>query len=259
MAIGLIGRKCGMTRIFTEDGASVPVTVIEAQANRISQIKTITSDGYNAVQMASGTVKANRLSKTIAGHFAATKTEPGKAINEFRYEESDENIFEVGKEIKVDIFKEGQKVDVTGKTIGKGFAGTVKRHNFSMQDATHGNSLSHRAPGSIGQNQTPGRVFKGKKMAGHMGNVRRTVQNLEVIKVDLERNLILVKGAVPGHEGSEVIVKLAVKYKDQKITIKKPPEPQVEETSPEPQVEETSPEPQASVKDDESSDSKENT
>jgi len=275
MAIGLIGKKCGMTRIFTEDGVSVPVTVIEAQTNRISQLKTLTTDGYNAVQMASGTVKTNRLSKTVAGHFAATKTEPGRNINEFRCEESDVNAFEVGMEIKVDIFEEGQKVDVTGKTIGKGFAGTVKRHNFSMQDATHGNSLSHRAPGSIGQNQTPGRVFKGKKMAGHMGNVRRTIQNLDVIKVDLERNLILVKGAVPGHEGSEVIIKLAVKSKDQKITIKKPVEPKVqesqevqsEETSTEPkaqesqevQSEETSTEPEESVKDDDHADSKENT
>jgi len=258
MAIGLIGKKCGMTRIFTEDGASVPVTVIEAQTNRISQLKTTLKDGYNAIQTSSGVVKTNRLSKTVAGHYAATKTEPGKNINEFRCKESDLEAFELSAEIKVDIFEEGQKVDVTGKTIGKGFAGTVKRHNFSMQDATHGNSLSHRAPGSIGQNQTPGRVFKGKKMAGHMGNVRRTVQNLEIMKVDLERNLILVKGGVPGHEGSKVIVKLAVKCKDQKITNKKLVEPEAKESQ-EVQSEETSTEPEESVESADSADSKENT
>ena len=219
VSIGLIGKKCGMTRIFTEEGSSVPVTVIEALPNRISQLKEKTNDGYNAVQLSSGNVKKSRMSKAIAGHFASTKTKPGKNINEFRILEDDQNDYKLGMELTVNIFEKGQKVDVTGKTIGKGFAGTVKRHNFSMQDATHGNSLSHRAPGSIGQNQTPGRVFKGKKMAGHMGNVQRTVQNLEIIDIDIERNLLMIKGAIPGHPGSDVIIKLAVKRNDQVITI----------------------------------------
>ena len=213
MTMGLVGRKRGMTRVFTEDGASVPVTVIEAQPNRITQVKTVETDGYRALQVAAGSRKASRVSKPEAGHFAAAKVEAGDLLTEFRLDDSDEGEFEQGGELKVDLFEEGQKVDVIGTSIGKGFAGTVKRHNFSMQDATHGNSLSHRAPGSIGQNQTPGRVFKGKKMAGHMGNVRRTVQNLEVVRVDAERNILLIKGAVPGHKGGQVVVRPAIKTK----------------------------------------------
>jgi large subunit ribosomal protein L3 len=213
MTMGLVGRKCGMTRVFTDDGASIPVTVIEAQPNRITQVKTVETDGYRALQVAAGSRKASRVSKPAAGHFAAAKVEAGDLLTEFRLADSDKADFEIGGEIRVDLFAEGQKVDVIGTSIGKGFAGTVKRHNFSMQDATHGNSLAHRAPGSIGQNQTPGRVFKGKKMSGHMGNVRRTVQNLEVVRVDAERNVLLIKGAVPGHAGGKVIVRPAIKAK----------------------------------------------
>ncbi len=209
MTIGLIGRKRGMTRIFTEDGASIPVTVIEALPNRVTQVKSVESDGYRAIQVTNGSVKASRVSKPLAGHFANAKVEAGVRLREFRLD-GDEN-FELGSELKVDRFEEGQKVDVIGTSLGKGFAGGVKRHNFSMQDATHGNSLSHRAPGSIGQNQTPGRVFKGKKMAGHMGNVRRTAQNLLLVRVDTERNLLLVRGAVPGYDGADVVVQPAVK------------------------------------------------
>ena len=211
MTMGLVGRKCGMTRIFTEDGESIPVTVIEAQPNRITQVKTVENDGYRALQVTAGSKKPSRVSKSKAGHFAAAKVEAGDLMAEFRLDDADEGDFELGTEIKVETFSEGQKVDVIGTSIGKGFAGVVKRYNFSMQDATHGNSLSHRAPGSIGQNQTPGRVFKGKKMAGHMGNVRRTIQNLEVVRVDAERNLLLIKGAVPGHRGGRVIVRPAIK------------------------------------------------
>jgi large subunit ribosomal protein L3 len=198
--MGLVGRKCGMTRVFTDDGVSIPVTVIEAQPNRITQVKTVETDGYRALQVAAGSRKASRVSKPAAGHFAAA--------------DGDKADFEIGAELRVDLFAEGQKVDVIGTSIGKGFAGTVKRHNFSMQDATHGNSLAHRAPGSIGQNQTPGRVFKGKKMSGQMGNVRRTVQNLEVVRVDAERNVLLIKGAVPGHAGGKVIVRPAIKARN---------------------------------------------
>ncbi len=211
MTMGLVGRKCGMTRVFNEDGDSIPVTVIEAQPNQITQVKTVENDGYRALQVSAGKRKASRVSKPQAGHFAQAKVEAGDLIKEFRLDESDAGEFEMGHEIKVDLFEVGQKVDVIGTSIGKGYAGTVKRHNFRTQDATHGNSLSHRAPGSIGQNQTPGRVFKGKKMSGHMGNVRSTVQNLEVVRVDAERNLLLVKGAVPGHRGGRVIVRPAVK------------------------------------------------
>ncbi|MGB5628520.1 MAG: 50S ribosomal protein L3 [Woeseiaceae bacterium] len=213
MTMGLVGRKCGMTRVFTDEGISIPVTVIEAQPNRITQVKTVEVDGYSALQVAAGSRKASRVSKPAAGHFAAAKVEAGDLITEFRLDGADEGKFEKGGELKVDLFQEGQKVDVIGTSIGKGFAGTVKRHNFSMQDATHGNSLSHRAPGSIGQNQTPGRVFKGKKMSGHMGNVRRTAQNLEVVRVDAERNILLIKGAVPGHAGGKVVVRPAIKAK----------------------------------------------
>jgi large subunit ribosomal protein L3 len=214
--MGLVGRKCGMTRVFTEDGISIPVTVIEAQPNRITQVKSVENDGYRALQVTAGERKASRVNRPEAGHFAKAKVEAGDLITEFRLTAGDkpqEGEFEAGQEIKVDLFEEGQKVDVTGTTIGKGYAGTVKRHNFRTQDATHGNSLSHRAPGSIGQNQTPGRVFKGKKMSGHMGNVRRTAQNLEVVRVDADRNLLLIKGAVPGHKGGRVIVRPSVKVR----------------------------------------------
>jgi len=211
MTMGLVGRKCGMTRVFTDDGVSIPVTVVEAQPNRITQVKTVENDGYRALQVVAGSRKASRVVKPAAGHFAAAKVEAGDLITEFRLDDSDDSEFAPGNELNVDLFEEGQKVDVIGTSIGKGFAGAIKRHNFSMQDATHGNSLAHRAPGSIGQNQTPGRVFKGKKMAGHMGNVRRTIQNLEVVRVDNERNLLLIKGAVPGHRGGSVIVRPAVK------------------------------------------------
>ncbi len=214
MTMGLVGRKCGMTRVFTEDGVSIPVTVIEAQPNRITQVKTVDNDGYSALQVTAGSRKASRVSKSEAGHFAAAKVEAGDLNTEFRIDAGDQpedGEFAAGQEIKVSLFEVGQKVDVIGTTIGKGFAGAIKRHNFSMQDATHGNSLAHRAPGSIGQNQTPGRVFKGKKMAGHMGNVQRTAQNLVVVRVDEERNLLLIKGAVPGHSGSRVVVKPSIK------------------------------------------------
>ena len=212
MTMGLVGRKCGMTRVFTEDGESIPVTVIEARPNRITQVKTADTDGHSALQVTAGSKKASRVSKSAAGHFASAKVEAGDLMAEFRLvDDANAGEFEAGNEIKVDLFEEGQKVDVTGTSIGKGFAGAVKRHNFSMQDATHGNSLSHRAPGSIGQNQSPGRVFKGKKMAGHMGNVRRTTQNLVIVRVDSERNVLLIKGAVPGHAGGRVIVRPAVK------------------------------------------------
>ena len=214
MTMGLVGRKCGMTRVFTDEGVSIPVTVIEAQPNRITQVKTVETDGYRALQVTAGSRKASRVSKPEAGHFAAAKVEAGDLMTEFRLDEKDTGEFENGGELKVDLFEEGQKVDVIGTSIGKGFAGAIKRHNFSMQDATHGNSLAHRAPGSIGQNQTPGRVFKGKKVAGHMGNVRRTAQNLTVVRVDEDRNLLLVKGAVPGHKGGRVIVRPAVKAKN---------------------------------------------
>ena len=217
MTMGLVGRKCGMTRIFTDDGISIPVTVIEAQPNRITQVKTVENDGYRALQVSAGNRKASHVSKPEAGHFAAAKVEAGDLMTEFRLdadEQPEEGEFAPGMEIKVDLFTEGQKVDVIGTTIGKGFAGVIKRHNFSMQDATHGNSLAHRAPGSIGQNQTPGRVFKGKKMSGHMGNVRRTAQNLEVVRVDAERHLLLIRGAVPGHSGARVVVRPAVKARN---------------------------------------------
>jgi len=216
MTMGLVGRKCGMTRVFTEDGVSIPVTVIEAQPNRITQVKTVEIDGYRALQVTAGSRKASRVRKPAAGHFAAAKVEAGDQLAEFRLDDADETDFQIGTEVRVDLFAEGQKVDVIGTSIGKGFAGVIKRWNFSMQDATHGNSLAHRAPGSIGQNQTPGRVFKGKKMAGHMGNVRRTVQNLEVVRVDAEKNILLIKGAVPGHAGGSVVVRPAIKARNAK-------------------------------------------
>ncbi len=209
MTIGLIGRKRGMTRVFSEDGVSTPVTVIEVEPNRVSQLKTVDTDGYNAIQVTVGERKASRVSKPQAGHFAKAQTAAGRKVAEFRVEDFAE--LELGAEIKVDIFEAGQKIDVAGITKGKGFAGVVKRYGFRGGDATHGNSLSHRAPGSIGQCQTPGRVFKGKKMAGHMGDKQRTLQNLSVVRVDAERNLILVKGSVPGATGSDVIIRPAVK------------------------------------------------
>ena len=217
MTTGIVGRKCGMTRVFTDDGISIPVTVIEAQPNRITQVKTVETDGYRALQVTAGEKKPSRVSKPQAGHFASAKVEAGDLITEFRLgadDQPEEGEFEAGQELKVDLFEEGQKVDVVGTTIGKGYAGTVKRHNFRTQDATHGNSLAHRAPGSIGQNQTPGRVFKGKKMSGHMGNVRRTAQNLEVVRIDADRNLLLIKGAVPGHKGGRVLVRPSVKARN---------------------------------------------
>ncbi|MGF1713398.1 50S ribosomal protein L3 [Photobacterium chitinilyticum] len=207
--IGLIGRKVGMTRVFTEDGVSIPVTVVEVEANRVSQVKSVETDGYNAIQVTTGTKKANRVSKPQAGHFAKAGVEAGRGLWEFRLDNGEE--FAVGAELNVELFNEIKKVDVTGTSKGKGFQGAVKRWNFRTQDMTHGNSLSHRAPGSIGQCQTPGRVFKGKKMAGHMGAERVTTQNLEIVRVDAERNLLLIKGAVPGSIGGNVIVKPAVK------------------------------------------------
>ena len=210
MALGLVGRKVGMTRIFTEDGVSIPVTVIEATPNRVTQVKSEATDGYNALQVTAGEKKASRVNKPEAGHFAKAGVEAGRGLWEFRLS-GDEGDFEVGNEITVEVFNDVKKVDVTGTSKGKGFQGGVKRWNFSMQDATHGNSLSHRAPGSIGQNQAPGKVFKGKKMAGHMGAERVTTQNLEVVRVDAERGLLLVKGAVPGAVNGDVIVKPAVK------------------------------------------------
>ena len=211
MAIGLIGRKCGMTRIFTEDGVSIPVTVIEVDPNRVTQVKTDDIDGYRALQVTVGSRRPSRVNKAAAGHFAKADVTPGRGLWEMRLANGEAEDIALGSEIKVDIFAAGQKVDIAGTTIGKGFAGGVKRHNFAMQDATHGNSLSHRAPGSIGQCQTPGRVFKGKKMAGQMGNVKRTAQNLEVVRVDVDRNLLLVKGAVPGAKGSDVVVHCSIK------------------------------------------------
>lgn len=209
MSIGLVGRKSGMTRVFTEEGNSVPVTVVEVQPNRVTQIKTPERDGYSAVQVTAGSRKTNRVSKAEAGHYAKANTGAGDGLWEFRTLELEE--IELGSEIKVDRFQVGEKVDVTGTSKGKGFQGGVKRHNFSMQDATHGNSISHRAPGSIGQCQTPGKVWKGKKMAGQMGSVRKTVQSLEVVRVDLDNNLLLIKGAVPGATGTNVVVKPAIK------------------------------------------------
>jgi large subunit ribosomal protein L3 len=210
MTIGLVGRKSGMTRVFTEDGASIPVTVIEVQPNRVTQVKDSDSDGYRAIQVTAGSRRASRVSKSAAGHFAKAGVEAGRGLWELRLSADDEAP-EVGAELTVDTFEAGQKVDVAGKSKGKGFQGAIKRWNFSMQDATHGNSLSHRSAGSIGQCQTPGRVWKGKKMAGHMGSENVTTQGLEVVRVDTERNLLLIKGAVPGAPGGDVIVRPAVK------------------------------------------------
>ncbi len=213
MSIGLVGRKVGMSRVFTEAGASVPVTVIEVEPNRITQVKTDETDGYNAIQVTTGARKASRVTKPMAGHYAKAGVEAGRGLWEFRLDSEEIANYEAGKEVETSIFEAGQKVDVTGINRGFGFQGGIKRHNFSGLDNSHGNSISHRSNGSIGQCQTPGRVFKGKKMSGHMGNVQRTMQNLEVVRVDAERNLILVKGAVPGAKGGDLVIKPAVKAK----------------------------------------------
>ena len=211
MAIGLVGRKAGMTRVFTDAGVTVPVTVIEVLPNRVTQVKDKAKDGYRSVQVTYGTRRPQLYSKALNGHYAAAKVAPGKALVEFRLDATDKAEITTGTEIKADMFKEGESVDVTGTTIGKGFAGTMKRHNFGGMPATHGVSLTHRSPGSIGMRQTPGRVFKGRRMSGHMGVVRRTTENLKVVVVDLERNLLLIRGAVPGAEGGQVIVRPSVK------------------------------------------------
>jgi len=207
MPLGVVGKKVGMTRVFTEDGASVPVTVLHVDSNRVTQLKQQESDGYNAVQVAYGARKPSRVNKALTGHYAKASVASGEGMYEFRLTEGDEVELELGSEIKADLFAEGQKVQVTGISKGKGFAGTIKRHNFRGQDATHGNSISHRVPGSTGMCQTPGRVFKGKKMAGHMGSEQVSTKNLTIVKVDTDRDLILIKGAVPGAKGGRVIVK----------------------------------------------------
>jgi large subunit ribosomal protein L3 len=211
MKIGLIGRKRGMTRVFTEEGNSVPVSVIEVSPNRVTQVKSADNDGYRSVQVTAGSRRASLVNKPATGHFTKAGVEAGEGLWELRLADDEGEDLETGSELKVDMFEPGEMVDVTGTSKGKGFAGTVKRHNFSMQDATHGNSLAHRAPGSIGQCQTPGRVFKGKKMAGQMGDERVTTQNLEIVRVDEERNLLLIKGAVPGAAGGTVMVRPSVK------------------------------------------------
>ncbi|MBB5209722.1 50S ribosomal protein L3 [Chiayiivirga flava] len=211
MTIGIVGRKCGMSRIFTEAGESIPVTLIEASPNRIVQIKSDDTDGYTAVQVTAGNKRSALVNKPLAGHYAKAKVEAGRGLWEFRVDADKVSGYEVGGEIRADIFEVGQKVDVQGVTKGKGFQGTIKRWNFTMGDATHGNSLSHRAPGSLGQRQTPGRVFPGKKMSGHMGDRQQSTQNLTVVKVDVERGLIAIRGAVPGAPGGDVIVRPASK------------------------------------------------
>jgi len=212
MSIGLVGKKCGMTRIFTDAGESIPVTLIEATPNRITQVKTVESDGYSAVQVTAGAKRAALVNKPLAGHYAKAKVEAGRGLWEFRVDAKDLGNYQVGGELKADeVFKAGQIVDVAGVTKGKGFQGTIKRHNFTMGDATHGNSLSHRSPGSIGQRQTPGRVFPGKKMAGHMGARNQSTLNLQVVKIDSERHLIAIRGAVPGAPGGNVIIRPAAK------------------------------------------------
>ncbi|MEN9897914.1 MAG: ribosomal protein [Pseudomonadota bacterium] len=212
MSIGLIGRKCGMTRVFCEDGTSVPVTVLQIDSNRVTQVKSLEVDGYRAIQVAAGEKKASKVNKAMAGHYASANVSAGRGLWEFRLDSDSE--YALGSELPLSIFSEGQVIDVQGKSIGKGFAGGVKRHHFSMQDATHGNSLSHRVLGSIGMCQTPGRVFKGKKMAGHLGAVKTTIQNLTIHAIDAERNLILVKGSVPGAKGGDVVITPASKMKN---------------------------------------------
>ena len=214
MSIGLIGRKCGMTRIFCEDGSSVPVTVLQIDSNRVTQIKSIEIDGYRAIQVAAGDKKASKVTKAMAGHYAVANVTAGRGLWEFRLEEGEASEFSLGSELPLSIFSAGQVIDVQGESIGKGFAGGVKRHHFSMQDATHGNSLSHRVLGSIGMCQTPGRVFKGKKMAGHLGAEKTTIQNLTIHSIDTERSLILVKGSVPGAKGGNVLITPASKMRN---------------------------------------------
>ena len=212
MALGLIGRKCGMTRVFQDDGQSVPVTVVEVLPNRVTCVKTADTDGYDAVQVTTGERHRNRIGKAEAGTFSKAGVDAGRGLWEFRLEDgSDIGELAAGSELKADHFAAGQQVDVSGTTIGKGYAGVIKRHNFSMGDATHGNSLAHRVPGSIGQCQTPGRVFKGKRMSGHMGNKKRTIQGLEIVQVDPDRNMLLIKGAVPGAKGGDLVIKPSVK------------------------------------------------
>ncbi len=211
MSIGLVGTKRGMTRIFTADGAAIPVTVIEVENNRVTQLRTPDNDGYSALQVTWGTQKLQRLTKPEVGHFRKASVEAGRGLHEFRVDAEKLGEFEVGQSLSVELFAEGQMVDVQGRTKGKGFQGTIKRHNFTMGDATHGNSLSHRSPGSIGQRQTPGRVFPGKKMSGHMGDETQTTANLLVVRVDSARSLIMVRGPVPGATGGTVIVRSAAK------------------------------------------------
>jgi large subunit ribosomal protein L3 len=211
MAIGVVGRKAGMTRVFTDAGETIPVTVIEVLPNRVTQVKSQDKDGYRAIQVTYGTRRPQLYSKSLTGHYAKANVAPGRALVEFRLKDSDKIDLQPGAEVKVDLFKAGESVDVTGTTLGKGFAGVMKRHNFAGLPATHGVSVSHRSPGSIGQRQTPGRVFKGRRMAGHMGVVRRTMENLKVVQVDAERNLLLIRGAVPGAEGGQVIVRPSLK------------------------------------------------
>ncbi len=213
MALGVIGKKVGMSRVFNANGDAVPVTVLEVTPNRVTQIKTDENDGYRSVQVTIGSRRPSRVTKALAGHYAKAKVEAGRGLWEFRLADGEGKDLAAGGEIKADIFTAGQMVDVQGTTIGKGFAGTIKRHHFSGGRATHGNSLSHRAPGSIGQRQTPGRVFPGKPMAGHLGNKTRTQQNLEVVRVDIEKNMLLVKGAIPGPKGADVVIRPAVKAK----------------------------------------------
>lgn len=215
MTLGLVGKKCGMTRVFTEDGSSIPVTVIEILPNKITQIKTLERDGYQAIQVTTGKRKRSRVRKPAAGHFAKANVEPGRGLWEFRVDTIDG--LSIGSELKVDLFSEGQMIDVTGTSKGKGYGGVIKRWHFAAQDATHGNSLSHRAPGSIGQRQSPGKVFKGKKMAGHLGDDQRTILSQRIVKIDHERNLVLVKGAVPGATGGSVVIRPAIKAKKNEV------------------------------------------
>jgi large subunit ribosomal protein L3 len=219
MPIGVVGRKEGMTRIFTEEGQSIPVTVVHVEVNRVTQIRSMETDGYRAYQITTGSRRAKRVNKPASGHYAKANSSAGRGLWEFRLAEGEGDDLQVGGELKAGVFEAGQIIDATGTSIGKGFAGVIKRYHFQMQDATHGNSLSHRAPGSIGQNQSPGHVFKGKKMAGHMGNARRTIQNLEVVRVDEENGVILIKGAVPGAKGSDVILRPAVKKRGKRIGV----------------------------------------
>lgn len=213
MSLGLVGRKVGMTRLFTDDGDSIPVTVVDVSNNRVTQIKTQETDGYSAVQVSYGRRRPIRVLKPAAGHFAKAGVEAGTVLKEFRVAQDQLATLAPGAELKADLFKVGQKVDVSGQTIGKGFAGVIKRHNFSSNRATHGNSVSHNKPGSTGQNQDPGKVFPGKRMAGHMGDVKRTIQNLEVVRVDAERQLLMIKGALPGSKGGNVVVSPAVRVR----------------------------------------------